>query len=417
MQCLDSRDRALTSRIVLGVTATCGLLDAVVDERLRGGVRLEPQVRDALRLASFDLLFLSTPAAVAVNEGVELVRAVRTRAAGLANAVLRSIATHVVPAREAALARMESGNASLDDMALVSGYPTWLLSRVREDRGIGVAWDFAMASLEPAPVWVVGNAARHTSEEVLGLLEDAGLSPRAVSDVGVGVSFELGSPSSLATSGLVDAVDVVVCDRAAQRVASHVMSKPGMRVLEVGQGRGTKSILLQNTALAQGGSARIEGIDAEAFKVEVARQRMDRAGLGDCVTCHALDGRLLAREDELAAQLRGPFERVLLDAPCSGTGTLRRHPEIAWGLSPHAVRAVASLQLDLLTAASARVAPGGALVYATCSVLREENERVVERFLATDEGTYFSCAGDTLQTHPSLAGADGHFCATLVRHA
>ena len=167
---------------------------------------------------------------------------------------------------------------------------------------------------------------------------------------------------------------------------------------------------------------------------------MEAAGLADVVSCHALDACTLA-DDDLPPELGCAFDAVLVDAPCSGTGTLRRHPEIASALSVQDVDSLASLQQRMLAAVAQRVATGGTLAYATCSVLREENEDVVERFLASDDGRGFVvvpvsdapacrdnpalsaqvCAAQTpegyLQAIPTQGGGDGHFCALLRREA
>ena len=421
---LDERDRGLAMRIVLGVTAAVGFLDERIDVRLRGRTKLEPQVRDALRLSSYELLFLDTPASVAVSQGVEVVRGVRPRAAGLANAVLRRVADEDVLARKAALARVSdvamsrlsfdgngrseaSPTAALDDLAWASGYPAWLLERMGD-----VRTDVARAATEPPPVYVAANLAKHDDEETRFLLTSAGLEPQACDVEG---AYRLDRPAGLVRSGLVEGADVVVADLSAQRVVSRLPVKPGMRVLEVGQGRGTKSVLLQSMALRAGGSAQVVGIDSVGFKVKVAAERMVRAGLKDAVTCLEFDACALASSAALPALLAEPFDLVFVDAPCSGTGTMRRHPEIPWTLTSEDVTSLARLQLRIIRAVSSRVRPGGALCYATCSLLQEENEDVVEAFLASAEGANFVLEGSPLRTHPIVSGPDGHFMATLNR--
>ena len=130
------------------------------------------------------------------------------------------------------------------------------------------------------------------------------------------------------------------------------------------------------------------------------------------MTSTVLDGCRLS-EKKLPSELDGLFDCVLLDAPCSGTGTMRRHPEIASTLTPEGVSELAQLQARLLTAAASRVAPGGHLVYATCSVLAEENECVVDAFLAGNP--HFVRAEPDFQSMPSTGGPDGHYCAVLKR--
>lgn len=405
---LDERDRALATRLVLGVTATIGLLDSTIESRLTGRSHLQPKVRDALRLSAYELMFLSTPSAAVVSQGVELVRLASPRAAGLANAVLRKIVAIDVPARESSLGRAQIGEASVDDLALVSGYPVWLLSEVQQERGAKAAHDIALSALAPAPIYVACNEARHDAQDTFVLLESFGLDPQTTELDG---SFVLGNPAGLSASGLVEAVDVVVSDLSAQRVAKMAVPPCGGCLLEVGQGRGTKSILMQGTAHREHVEFNVTGIDAENFKTHIARDRMRRAGVDEWVSCMTFDACDLA--GDVPKELEGPFDAVFVDAPCSGSGTLRRHPEIAWSLSKDAVDSLSELQLRMLRASALRVRSGGMLCYATCSVLSQENEEVVRRFLASDEGASFTLAGAPYQSLPAHGEPDGHFCSMM----
>lgn len=404
---LDGRDKALATRLVLGVQASIGMLDACVNAHLRKG-RLEPRVRDALRLGAYELMFLDTPQSAAVSQAVELVRLAAPRAAGLANAVLRKVAQQDVPLRNESLARVRKGNAGTGDMALASGYPEWLLERLAQDRGIAEVREIALSALEPAPIYVAPNEARNTAEDVFRMLEEAGLHPRN-EECG---AIRLDAPSGLAATGMVEDATVVVSDLSAQRISSMVAPQKSASMLEVGQGRGTKSILVQNAALRAGASVRITGVDIEGFKVRVAQRRMERAGLGESVRCCAFDA-LDLDKDDVPKQLSGPFDVVFVDAPCSGTGTMRRHPEIPWKLDSKGIHDLSLLQLGMLKAASTRVAPSGTLCYATCSVLSQEDKQVVEAFLQSDEGAVFELVGEPFITIPTVNGPDGHFCATL----
>lgn len=429
MAALAMRDRALASRLALGTVSAGGMLDHVLMRFVKRPSSLEPRVCDALRLATFEACYLDTASSVVVSQGVELVRSVAPRAAGMANAVLRKVVAEARPEVIAARARVEEGPCTIDDQALVSGLPTWLLARVRDARGEAAARDVTLAQLEAAPVYAASNRAMHDDGEAYELLRDAGVTPEPAALPG---SFALRTPAPLAVSGLVTAVDVVVSDLAAQQVARIAAPRPHERVLEVGQGRGTKSLLLQNAALASGGFCDIVGVDSEAFKTRVASQRMATAGLGEHVTCCTFDARNLA-DDKLPEQLGRSFDVVFVDAPCSGTGTMRRHPEIAWSLSEDALTGQGSLpelQLQILAAASARVREDGRLVYATCSLLPEENEQLVAAFLASEAGRGFAvervaidtdafaaCVTDEgfFQSVPARESCDGHFAAMLRR--
>ena len=403
LDALTERDRAFATRLVLGATAAEGALDHFLDGHLRRGARLEPRVRDALRLSSFELLYLDGRADVCVSQGVELVRGVAPRAAGLANAVLRRVAEVDVAAVAAARRRVSDGVFDAGDLALVGALPTWLCERALESLGDADAAAWARGALEPAGAWVAGFKRGQTPFE--SLLRDAGCAPEEGPLPG---SYLLGAPARLAPSGLVERVDVIPCDLAAQEVARAAAPAPGERVLEVGQGRGTKTLLLEGAACAAGGPCEIVAVEVSPRKSELAARRMEAAGISGHVRCVCADGRRLG--DDL-----GLFDLVFLDAPCTGTGTLARHPEIAWSLALDAAHELASLQRELLASAASRVAPGGRLVYATCSILAEEDEHVVESLLASPLGAAFELvrSGRTA-VRP---GVDTHFHAELRRRA
>lgn len=386
---LTPADRALATRLALGGVRTSGTVDALLDAHLRRG-HLEPRVRDALRISAFELLWLATPAHVAISQGVELVRRVSPHGTGLANAVLHRVAEEDLPALARARERVERRNCTASDIALVAALPQWLADELMVSLGTDGVCRMALSALDAPGVYVAGNACLHNDVEVEHLLSAAGLMPCSTSLPGC---LSLSSAAGLAASGLVDVVDVVPADMAAQVVAWLASPAPGTRMLEVGQGRGTKSLLLESCALRRGGLAHLAAVESEAFKVAVSRTRMERARLGKAVTCTALDGRRLG-EKGLPPELSGSFDSAFVDAPCSGTGTLRRHPEIAWALQKPAIRtagqSLPALQLELLRAASTRVGAGGTLAYATCSELRQENEGVVSAFLAGQEGAAFS---------------------------
>ena len=491
---LSERDRDLAMRLACGVVATSGRLDEVMGSHLTGRVHLEPRVRDALRVSCFELLYLSTPASVAVDQGVELVRARSPRAAGLANAVLRRVAEEDRPRVEAARRRLEghdtagpaaaglaaagpaaagpaaAGDAAADDLAdlaLVSGLPDWLVRELVGAVGLPAARRACLDELEPAPVYVRANPMNLSPDEAPVCLAELGLGPRRVEDTDV---YLLERPGALASSGLVLEAAVVPADLAAQLVALVAAPRPGATVLEVGQGRGTKSLLLEAAALAGGGVADILGVDSEAFKCRVSRRRMGAAHLSDHVSSLVLDARELGGKEAPAGVATG-YDLVFVDAPCSGSGTMRRHSEIAWSLARASVEPGGSegaavsrysavsgdpedsaapsgsgglaplpaLQLQILTAAAARVRPGGELVYATCSFLPQENADVVDAFLGTDEGADFELApvceawgvrrmgeegqrllrsfsdGGTFLSLPGKWACDLHFCARMVR--
>lgn len=423
MDGLEARDRALATRLVLGVQRARGLCDAVVDAHLTHG-HLEPRVRDALRLSTFELLYLGTPTQVAVSQGVELAAVASRRARGLANAVLRRVAAEDVPAMEAARGRVRAARAEGDvseaaDVALLGALPEWLARELVASLGAG-ACALALDAMEPPAPTVAVNLSINSEGEAFARLADAGLRPSRLPWPGC---IALGAQAGLAASGLVEETCVLPADPAAQMVSW--LAAPAEDVdamLEVGQGRATKTLLIAGANRRLGGKVLLACVDSVAFKSRLARERVRTGGLGGRATCVTLDATRLDTRD-VPRELRGTFGQVFVDAPCSGTGTMRRHPEVAWSLGHESVcggsATLPALQLRMLSAAAARVAPGGTLAYSTCSDLRAEDEDVVRAFLASEAGRGFAplpateapCASvlgqESLRILRAMTGRDG----------
>lgn len=413
---LKAEDRAFARVLALGVCATSGTLDEALDRFIAKPSKVAPGVRDALRISAYELLFLGKPAHVVVSQGVELVRSRAKSAAGLANAVLRRVAENA----QAFMAESQAHRC---------GIPAWLYERLVAELGQERADEFALACLEPAPVFVANVPMWVSDRKAAYAFAAAGLLVEPCE--GVPGAWRALEPAKVPACGLVEQSQAVVADFAAQAVAFLAAPEPGDRVLEVGSGRGTKTILMAGHAHRAQGAARIWALDTHAFKGQLAAKRLEAARVMGVqqVTGDA------CKLDE-APGLPAQFDHVLVDAPCSGTGTLRRHPEITWSVSPESVTSCAQLQLAMLKSVGPRVAAGGQLTYATCSVLREEDEAVVEAFLASPEGADFevvpvadvpdarnqeavdlmaglSTPQGFLRTYPKQACCDGHFCAVL----
>ncbi len=387
MDVLVEKDRALATRLLLGSVSAVGELDRVLASYIPKRRHLEPKLRDALRLATFEILYLHTPKHVAVSQGVEMARRASAQATGLANAILRRIAADVSPRVDEACARLRAGNDErlLEDLAHVSGQPDWLCQKLVASMGVSVATPLLLHVLEPAPVYVALREG--LSHDVLSAFDPhASIAPQ---------SFFLESPAGLAASDLVARAKALPADISSQLVALLALSGREKVLLEIGQGRGTKTILLLQNAALLNHTLHITAIDIDPQKVEIARKRFVEAAIDNQVTSVVFNAaKLEAREEngELPDELAHTFDTVFIDAPCSGAGTLRRHPEIGWSLDEDAVCSdgvLPKVQKDILVAASRKVAAHGTLVYATCSPLYEEDEAVVEAFLATEEGSSF----------------------------
>lgn len=416
---ISREERAFATRLVLGVASTRGTLDEVIDGCMDSPDDASPAVRDALALSAYEIIFLQKSPHAAVDQGVELVKSVAPRAGGLANAVLR----RVVRAKES----FPFGDPRTDIRAYarLHGFPTWLAERLVRDLGPQGAHDLMAASNEPAPVFIAVNACKAADEEVVSVLAAAHGEPEPVEVAGrrvegcyrlaSGLALLDGRVRRMLSQGL-----LLVSDATSQAIASLVVgdAEPAS-FLEVGAGRATKTILDQSCARRRFGRqvAGYVTVDAHAFKTKLLAERAAQYG-AEVAEALTGDGRDL---DALVGDRL--FDRVFVDAPCTGLGTLRRHADIRWRLRPETIGEQAALGAALLASAAAHVAPGGTLAYATCTVTAEENAQVVDAFLASEEGAAFEVVP---YARPDLGvelpyfsvalepgGPDAHFLALL----
>ncbi|PKQ38639.1 MAG: antitermination protein NusB [Actinobacteria bacterium HGW-Actinobacteria-1] len=417
---LSEADHALVTRLARGVIEALGTLDDVLDARIAKPGSVEPRVRDALRLAAYEILFMRTPARAAVHQGVEAVRRVRPQASGLANAVLRRLAD------EADTFPWGDPAADPTVMARAAGHPLWLVKMVAEESGFDVARLMLDANNEPAPLYLRHNPFVAPLDEALSILAADGAEPRiSPPDASsVVVQHERAAVRGRALSEGY----FLVTDAAAQMAPLAVAARPGMKILDAGAGRGTKTLSLQAAAVLAGGPADILSLDVHDFKTKLLRERMDTLGVPgvETVTGDILDPSSIPTPDD-------GFDAVLLDAPCTGLGTLRRHPEQRWRVSADDVERMAELQGSMLSAVASLVRPGGHVVYSTCSVAHAENDGVIEGFLNSPAGSEFRTVSVAdivpaewqhyltsqgwFRSIPEPGGPDGHFVARLERQA
>jgi 16S rRNA (cytosine967-C5)-methyltransferase len=393
---LAPRDRDLLHELVLGTLRQRGLVDHALGPLLdRPLARLDAPTLTALRLGAFQLLRLRVPARAAVAESVDLVRELRAPAAGFVNAVLRRLARGApAPPPDAAL-------DPLGWLVSAGSLPRWLAERWLARLGPQVAIARAAALLEPAPAAFRLNPRAPEAEATAA----AELAPQPLQVPGA-LEATRGRLYPLAERGLVYAQD-----QGSQLVA-RLAAYPG-RVLDACAAPGGKTTLIAD--LLRG--------DATVIALEPSRRRRDAmAGLvrrwGASGDVRVVGG------DALRPPFRARFASVLADAPCSGLGTLGRHPDIRWRARLEDLPRHASRQLALLRSLAPLVAAGGRLVYAVCSLEPEENEGVIEPFLA--EQAAFQpeplpdwvrrfADGRFVRTCPERARGDGFFAAVLRR--
>ncbi|MFU8890991.1 MAG: RsmB/NOP family class I SAM-dependent RNA methyltransferase [Anaerosomatales bacterium] len=416
---LDERDAAFATRLAYGVLSSEGTLDEALDHHLDRPSRVHPKVRDALRLAAYELLFMRTPDRVAVHQGVEAVRSVERRATGLANAVLRRVA------EEAPSFPWGDPDTDGATLARLTSHPAWLVARLIDDLGPERARTMLEADNEPAPLYLAHNPFMGTFSALMSSLEGHGVTPEAVGPPGCIVA---GTPSAAVKSEALNSGACVVADAGAQFVASLAAPPPGGRGADIASGRGTKTLLMQAGSLRAGGVSEILAADVHEYKVSLLAERLAMLKVPG-VQAVVADSTDPASVDAFGGPASA--DAVLVDAPCSGLGTLRRHPEKRWRLDETTIDTLARVGGRMLETAALLVRPGGFVVYSTCTMTERENRAVVEGFLATTPGSEFTVrpvaqavphgwerfvtAEGWFCSVPEPAGPDGHFAAVLVR--
>ena len=414
---MSREDRAFATRLTLGVVSSYGTLDDVINRCLDRVSDINDDVRDALRISTYEIIFLKKEPHAAVSQGVELVKTIAPKASGLANAVLRRIAdkAHKFP--------FGDPRTDIEAFARLHAFPEWLAKRALLDLGPEVTRDYLAGSNEPAPLFVAINAAKADEAEVVETIVAAHGDPVAVSVNGEDIpGCYCLSEGRVLFDGrvrhMIQTGQLLVSDASSQQIARLVLTeeKPES-LLEVGAGRGTKTVLIQSDAQRRYGSQIDEyvTVDNLEFKTNITAERAEEYGIH---VSESITGDATALDDVVGERA---FDVVFIDAPCSGLGTLRRHPEIRWRLNPEKIDEFAKTGLALLKSASTHVTPGGSIVFSTCTITRAENIDVVKAFLASDEGASFSLApiGGAPCFNPALkpGSPDAHFAVRLVKTA
>ncbi|THF73275.1 16S rRNA (cytosine(967)-C(5))-methyltransferase RsmB [Cohnella fermenti] len=417
---LSRQDAALATEIVYGTIQRLNTIDRVLKERVKGWPnKVEPWVRSLLRLSYYQLRWLDRVPAHAVTD--EAVRIAKKRGhagiAGLVNGVLRGLV------REGLASELPSGLGDAERISLTHSYPEWLVKRWIDVYGAETAEAICEAGNEPPQSSARVNPTRISRSELLERMDEAQIYAR---------------PSKLAPGGIVAsragslaATDwyreglLTVQDESSMLVAAVAGPKPGMRVLDCCAAPGGKTTHL---AELMGDAGEVVANDIHPHKEALVAEQAARLGLRSIRT---VVGDAAGLADTLPA---ASMDVVLLDAPCSGLGVIRRKPEIKWNKSEEDIAGLAALQAELLEKVHSLVRPGGTLVYSTCTIAKEENEEAILRFLEkhpnympdTDwpqeiieslkqGGALPEPFAGMVQLLPQQFGSDGFFIAKLKR--
>jgi 16S rRNA (cytosine967-C5)-methyltransferase len=406
---LDGRDRALATELVYGTLRLFAWLEARIARHAKHGLgKLEPLVRAHLALAAYQVFVLTrVPAFAAVNEAVSAVRAVRgDKMSGFANAVLRKIAAEPRPTeQEIARAALESTEPTLRAAIVGAIGEEGAIALLGAHEG-APPLGLRIEAPDERDAWL----ARFREARPHGSFEPGRVSPLAIVARGAGRVVELPGYDDGAWTPQ---------EEGSQLVALALGAREGDVVLDACAGRGNKTGLL---ARAVGARGAVDVADVHPRKLDRLAHELERIGVRPRRS-FAVDWSV-----GQGVATGGEYDRILVDAPCSGVGTLRRRPELLLRRSSSDLAELARLQRAILQRAAALVRPGGRVVFAVCSILREEAEDVLADVAPAaglepapfDAPAAIALVGDratTLRLLPHEHGTDGYFVASLLRRA
>lgn len=370
----DQRDRALVMQLVYGVLrhrlALDWRLDHVADRRMK---KLPITVAHALRLGAYQLLYLTKiPPSAAVNESVQLVRARMPSPhwTGFANAVLRGLLRQPAPTLP------ERERDPVASLSLRYSCPAWLVGRWIAQFGPDGADMACRSTCEEPPMTLWVNRLRANRDDVLQTFRQAGLNARTTRYSPDGLVVETSRGGGPPRYPGYDEGWFYVEDEAAQLIPLMLAPQPGERLLDACAAPGGKTIHCAALVKQQG---EIVAVDRSDARLATLRANLDRLGAGS-VTPLLHDW--MTPQTRLPLPLHTPFDRILLDAPCSALGTLRRHPEGKWQKQEETLLKHQQVQRRLLEETSHLLRPGGVIVYSTCSTEPEETVQVIDHFCA-----------------------------------
>ena len=371
----DDRDRALTMEIVSGTVRWQRNLDhLIVHFAQRALQKVDGDVTGILRLSLYQLLHLDrVPAAAIVDDAVNLTRAARkSSASGFVNAVLRQVMRqrNRLPLPPRAVDGGDRAQA-LAYLGITHSHPDWLVARWLDRYGLDEAEQWVRFNNESPQLTIRANTLRTTRAQLAATLDAEGVETAPTRHAPQGLQVTAGNPLRHEPDG-----SFLVQDEASQLVSLALAALPGQLVLDLCASPGGKTTALAGDMLGRG---LVVACDVRDRRMRLLRDTVRTTGVPNV--------RLVQIDSDGQLPFGRPFDRVLVDAPCSGLGTLRRDPDIKWRRTESELPGLAARQLALLTRAAGGVRPGGRLVYATCSSEPEENERVVDAFL-TDHADF-----------------------------
>jgi 16S rRNA (cytosine967-C5)-methyltransferase len=412
---LSPRDRALLTELLYGTLRWRARLDAYLKQLVNRPLEdTDPFIRNLLRLTLYQLLFLNRiPEYAAVNDAVELAKAHGGRKpASFTNGVLRSFLR-----KKPELPTPNQKDLSVSELARYWSHPEWLVSQWLEYFGTAEIEALLKANNDAAPLVLRVNRLKRGREALVDLLRSGTVEAWPTRWSPRGITIQSGIPVRQ-LPGFQDGL-FQIQGEASQLISYIVAPQPGERILDACAAPGGKTTHL---AELMNDSGEIIAADVSSRSLEKMAENVTRLGLKSIRTFQA------DLSQEWPEAIRRPYDRILVDAPCSGLGTLRSHPEIKWNRNKGDINRLARLQKRILARAALHLKRGGVLVYATCTLSRDENENVVESFLADhkeftldDAAAYIPetakdmVRGSYFLALPHSHNTDGFFAARMTR--
>ncbi|MDM5316586.1 16S rRNA (cytosine(967)-C(5))-methyltransferase RsmB [Fictibacillus sp. b24] len=364
---IKSVDKGLLTNIVYGTIQRKNTIDFYLEQLLNKPIKKKDRwVLTLLRLSIFQMLYLDrVPDHAIIHEAVEITKQRGNQGlAGLVNGILRKLQ------REGTEAMDKKASEGSEKEALAYSMPQWLYNRWSEQFGQEDAKNMAESNLLASPVTARVNVNKTKREDVLQLLEEEGVLAEEgeLSPEGIIIKEGYLPGTEVYKNGL-----VTIQDESSMLVARAVAPVPGENILDTCAAPGGKSTHMAEMMQGQG---KVVSLDLHAHKIDLIKKQADRLGLEN-IESSVLDARKVS--EKFSA---GTFDRVLVDAPCSGFGVIRKKPDLKWSKSEEDVMRLTTIQRDILDSASDMVKEGGLLVYSTCTVDKDENDRVADWFLS-----------------------------------
>ncbi len=414
---LPRADAGLVTEIVYGTIQRLNTIDYFLDSFVaKGSGKLEPWVRNLLRLSFYQLYYLErVPEHAVVNEAVNIAKHLGHQGiSGMVNGVLRNLLRRkeqlVIP----------NNLSPVERISLVHSHPKWMVKSWIEQFGETVAEQICESNNKPPHISIRVNNGKLDRDSMITQLQEMKISSYPSTLSSSGIIVEHGG--NMALTPWYEKGEISIQDESSMLVADVVDPQPGMMVLDCCAAPGGKSMHMAERMLNQG---KVWANDVHEHKQQLIRSQAERLGL-TCIETMVSDAKELSKHFEDRS-----FDRILLDAPCSGLGVIRRKPDLKWTKKEVHITAIAELQLELMNSIHSLLRPGGVLVYSTCTLQYEENQAVIEQFLKQHESYCLdpalgqllpkravddSMAGQgMIQILPHQHHSDGFFIARLLR--